>query len=63
MDTHEFPKAIEAFKKASADPEYLEQMAKMGLPTKYLGPADFGKLIKAEYEIYSELSKDLGISK
>ena len=56
-------KLAEAFKKASTDPEYLEQMAKMGLPAKYLGPADFGKLIQHEYEIYSELSKDLGLSK
>ncbi|MGE5258165.1 MAG: Bug family tripartite tricarboxylate transporter substrate binding protein [Hyphomicrobiales bacterium] len=52
-----------AFQKASADSEYLEQMAKMGLPVKYLGPADFGKLIKEEYETYSELSKELGLAK
>jgi len=56
-------KLDDAFKKASSDPEYLEQMAKMGLPVKYLGPAEFGKLIKEEYDIYSEVAKDLGLSK
>ena len=56
-------KLADAFKKASADPEYLEQMAKMGLPVKYLGPAEFGKLIKEEYEIYSGVVKELGLSK
>jgi tripartite-type tricarboxylate transporter receptor subunit TctC len=56
-------KLADAFKKASEDPEYLEQMAKMGLPAKYLGPAEFGKLIKDEYDIYSEAAKELGITK
>jgi tripartite-type tricarboxylate transporter receptor subunit TctC len=56
-------KLDEAFKKASADPDYLEHMAKMGLPVKYLGPAEFGKLIKEEYEIYSGVVKEIGISK
>jgi tripartite-type tricarboxylate transporter receptor subunit TctC len=56
-------KLDDAFKKASADPEYLEQMAKMGLPVKYMGPADFAKLIQDEFDIYSEAAKDLGLSK
>ena len=56
-------KLDEAFRKASADPDYLEQMAKMGLPVKYLGPAEFGKLIQEEYETYSGVTKELGISK
>jgi tripartite-type tricarboxylate transporter receptor subunit TctC len=55
-------KLEEAFKKASAEPEYLEQMAKMGLPAKFLGAEDFGKLIKAEYETYTEVAKELGIT-
>jgi len=53
----------EAFRKASTDPEYIEQMAKMGLPVKYLGPAEFGKLIKEEHDIYSSVVKELGLSK
>jgi tripartite-type tricarboxylate transporter receptor subunit TctC len=56
-------KLDEAFKKASSDPDYLEQMAKMGLPAKYLGPAEFGNLIKEEYEIYSGVVKEMGFSK
>jgi tripartite-type tricarboxylate transporter receptor subunit TctC len=47
------PKAIigklaDAFKKASADPEYIKQLEKMGLPSLHLGPEEFGKLIKRE---------------
>jgi tripartite-type tricarboxylate transporter receptor subunit TctC len=53
----------DAFKKASVDPDYLEQMGKMGLPAHYLGPDEFGNLIKEEYEIYSDVAKELGISK
>lgn len=53
----------EAFRKASADPEYLAQMAKMGLPAKFLNSADFGKLIKDEFAIYTEVAKELGIAK
>ena len=62
------PKAIidklaDAFKKASADPEYLKQMEKMGLPAQYLGPEEFGKLIKREYEEYAVVVKELGVKK
>jgi len=62
------PKAIidklaDAFKKASADPEYIKQMEKMGLPMKYEGPEEFGKLIKREYEVYTEVVKELGLKK
>ena len=62
------PKAIidklaDAFKKASVDPEYLKQMEKMGLPAQYLGPEEFGKLIKREYAEYTEVVKELGIKK
>ena len=56
-------KLADAFKKASADPEYLAQMEKMGLPVQYLGPGEFGKLIKQEYEEYTEVVKELGIKK
>lgn len=49
----------EAFKKACEEPEYLSEMAKQGLPVKYLGPEDFGKLIQYEYDIYTVLAKDL----
>jgi tripartite-type tricarboxylate transporter receptor subunit TctC len=49
----------DAFKKASENPQYLEEMEKMGLPVKYMGPEEFGALNKAEYELYSVLSKEL----
>ncbi|MBZ4654922.1 MAG: tripartite tricarboxylate transporter family receptor [Peptococcaceae bacterium] len=52
-------KLADAFKKASEDPEYLKEMEKMGLPAKYLGPEEFGKLNKHEFEIYSVISKEL----
>jgi hypothetical protein len=44
-------------------PEYIKQMEKMGLPIKYLGPEEFGKLNKREYEEYTEVVKELGIKK
>ncbi len=52
-------KLADAFKKASEDKEYLKEMENMGLPVKYMGPEDFGKLNKQEYELYSVLSKEL----
>lgn len=56
-------KLADAFKKASADPEYLKQMEKMGLPAKYAGPAEWGKLIKDEFAEYTEVVKELGLKK
>jgi tripartite-type tricarboxylate transporter receptor subunit TctC len=56
-------KLADAFKKASMDPEYLKQMEKMGLPSKYLGPEEFAKLVKTEYEEYTEISKELGLDR
>ncbi len=52
-------KLADAFKKASEDPEYLAEMEKLGLPVKYLGPKEFGELIKQEYEIYLPIGKEL----
>jgi len=49
----------DAFKKASNDPGYIADMAKMGLPVKYMGPTEFGNLIKHEKMIYSEIAEDL----
>jgi tripartite-type tricarboxylate transporter receptor subunit TctC len=54
-------KLADAFRKASADPEYLKQMEKMGLPVKYAGPAEWGKLIKDEFDEYAQVVKELGI--
>jgi tripartite-type tricarboxylate transporter receptor subunit TctC len=48
-----------AFQKASGDPNYLKEMENMGLPVEFLGPADFGKLIQEEYELYGPLVKEL----
>ena len=52
-------KLADAFKKASAEKEYLKEMENMGLPVRFLGPVEFGKLIKQEYELYSVLSREL----
>lgn len=52
-------KLADAFKKASEDPEYLAEMEKMGLPVKYMGPEEFGALIKHEFEIYTPIGKEL----
>jgi len=52
-------KIAEAFKKATEEPGFLDEMKKMGLPVKYLGPEEWGALIKYEYELYSELAKQL----
>jgi tripartite-type tricarboxylate transporter receptor subunit TctC len=56
-------KLAEAFKKASADPEYIAQMEKMGLPIKYAGPVVWGKLIKSEFDQYTLVVKELGVNK
>lgn len=53
----------DAFRKASADPEYLKQMAKLGLPVRFAGPDEWAKLIKGEFEEYSRLVNDMGIKK
>lgn len=52
-------KIAEAFRKASAEPEYLKEMDNMGLPVKFLRPEEFGKLVKYEYDLYSVLTKEL----
>ena len=52
-------KLAAAFRKASEDPNYLKEMKNMGLPVEFLGPAEFGKLIKDEYELYGPLVKEL----
>jgi tripartite-type tricarboxylate transporter receptor subunit TctC len=52
-------KLAAAFQKASGDPNYLKEMENMGLPVEFLGPAEFGKLIKDEYELYGPLVKEL----
>jgi tripartite-type tricarboxylate transporter receptor subunit TctC len=49
----------DAFKKAAEDPEYLAEMEKTGLPVKYMGPEEFGELIKHELEIYTPIGKEL----
>jgi tripartite-type tricarboxylate transporter receptor subunit TctC len=49
----------EAFRKAHEDPEYQAEMEKMGLPAKYLGPEEFGELNKKEFEIYTQIGKEL----
>lgn len=49
----------DAFRKASEDPDYIAEMEKIGLPVKYLGPEEFGELIKLEYEIYTPIGKEL----
>jgi tripartite-type tricarboxylate transporter receptor subunit TctC len=52
-------KLAAAFRQASEDPDYLKEMENMGLPVEFLGPAEFGKLIKHEYELYGPLVKEL----
>jgi tripartite-type tricarboxylate transporter receptor subunit TctC len=52
-------KLAAAFRQASEDPHYLKEMENMGLPVEFLGPAEFGKLIKDEYELYGPLVKEL----
>lgn len=52
-------KLADAFRKASEDPNYLKEMENIGLPVEFLGPAEFGKLIRYEYELYGPLVKEL----
>ncbi len=48
-----------AFKKASEDPQYLAEMAKIGLPVKYLGPKEYAELNEQEYKINAEIASDV----
>lgn len=52
-------KWAEAFRKASAEPEYLKEMENLGLPVKFLGPEEYAKLNRQEFELYSVVSKEL----
>ena len=52
-------KIAESFKKASDEKEYMKEMDNMGLPVKFLGPAEFGKLAKQEFDWYSVFTKEL----
>jgi len=48
-----------AFKKASEDPAYAEEMAKLGLPAKYADGEEYARMIKLQYETYKELAKEV----
>ena len=52
-------KLADAFKKSSAEREYLKEMENMGLPVRFLGPDEFGGLVKHEYELYSVYAREL----
>jgi tripartite-type tricarboxylate transporter receptor subunit TctC len=47
----------EAFKKAMEEPEFIEEMDKMGLPIKYLGPEEYKQFNIQEKKSYDELVK------
>ncbi|MPM92337.1 hypothetical protein SDC9_139472 [bioreactor metagenome] len=53
----------DAFKKVSEDPEYIAEMKNLGLPAKYLGPEEFGKLNKLEYDTYLPICQELAKQK
>lgn len=48
-----------AFKKASEDPAYAEEMTKLGLPAKYADGEEYARMIKLQYETYKELAKEV----
>jgi len=52
----------DAFKKAMEDPKYIEEMGKMGLPIKYLGPEEYKQFNIEEKKSYDELVKIVNFS-
>ena len=46
-----------AFKKMTEDPEVVKAIQALGSETAYLGPEEFSKWWKGEYEMYKELGK------
>jgi tripartite-type tricarboxylate transporter receptor subunit TctC len=53
----------EAFRKALADPEVLERTAKADLPIEYLDGKASRARLDANYRVYGELLKGLGLAK
>jgi tripartite-type tricarboxylate transporter receptor subunit TctC len=50
-------KLAAAFKKMTEDKSVVDMLKKFGDPPNYLGPDEFGKLWRAEYESYKEIGK------
>ena len=50
-------KLAAAFKKMTEDRTVIDMLKKFGDPPSYLGPDEFGKLWRAEYESYKEIGK------
>jgi tripartite-type tricarboxylate transporter receptor subunit TctC len=53
----------EAFRKALSDPEVLERTAKADMPIEYLDGRASRERLDANYKIYGQLLKELGLSK
>lgn len=49
------------FKKICEDPEFIQTMSSMLQPVNYMGPDDFGKVMKEEYENYGKMAKEFGL--
>jgi len=56
-------KIHDAFKKSMDDPEFLNVMKKFDMNNYYLGPADYEKYIRQEFERIEKLVKKLGLEK
>ncbi len=53
-------KLVEAFRKVvTEDQGFIADMAKIGLPLKFMGPKEFGELIVQERDIFSGIAADL----
>ena len=53
----------EAFRKALSDPEVLERTAKADMPIEYLDGRQSRERLDANYKIYGQLLRELGLSK
>ena len=52
----------ETFKQAMEDPKYIEEMGRMGLPIKYLGPEEYKQFNIEEKKSFDELVKIVDFS-
>jgi tripartite-type tricarboxylate transporter receptor subunit TctC len=56
-------KLHQAFKKAMDDPEFIETMKKLDMPLLYLGPEDYERFVRQDFENIGKLVQKLGLQK
>ena len=63
MDPKIVAKIDEAFRKALAEPQVVETLARFDMVPNYMGPADYNKAVAEQIKLEEELLKRLGLYK